>query len=205
MAFEVFPWNSFIDLVIEGNAEPFMKGLSRAVAGNSFFKGKSSAEIYIEYGIELKDMVQTTALELFDKGVLDDFRRRELSDREIAGEIIVRIRSEIIDAFRKRQREKETFVDATDKLLRTIHDEASSPEDELISKGTVESIIDRLGSKRRSFVLRNYRKFYIGEMEGSELANVLGVSIQTINKDVSEIKRVLHDVAEEVRNSRNGK
>jgi hypothetical protein len=200
MAFEVFPWNEWIQLVIAGRAEAFVRGLTRAVGGSVFFRAKRSSEIRMEYGVEVEDVVQTLALELLDKRVLDDFIRRALSDEEIAVEITVRIRSRIVDAFRKRQRESQTFVAAADDNLfetRTSQ-RPESQERTLLMKETVELISSKLDSDRRTFIFKNYRKFTMGDLDTSQLAGALGVSIQTIHKDISEIKKIIRNVAAEI-------
>jgi hypothetical protein len=197
MAYESFPWNSWIDSLEEGNSLLFFNGLRKAVFGCGFFKGKTDAEIYQQFGeINQEDILQIIWLELVERGTIYSYQDEGLTDEEIATRIVVRIKSRIIDSARKRLRRASTFgSSAEDEPLENMPDYRPSPEDDLINQDLINLVKNRLTS-RQLIILNDYERFGIGDKQREEIAKSLNLSIQMIDKEIAKIKMTLREIAQ---------
>lgn len=197
MAYETFLWNSWIDSLEEGNSLLLFNGLRKAVFGCSFFKGKTDAEIYQQFGeINQDDILQIIWLELVERGTIYSYKDEALTDEEIATRIVVRIKSRIIDSARKRLRRVSTSgLSAEDESLENMPDHRPSPEDDLINQDLISLVKNRLTS-RQLIILNDYERFGIGDKQREEIAKSLNLSIQMIDKEIAKIKTTLREIAQ---------
>ena len=202
MAFEVFPWNEWIRLLIGGDEAPFFNGLRRAVYGYRFLRGKSAEDLRRDYGDDdvREDLVQDVALRTLH--LLDVAGGR--SDEDLARYIATTIRNVVTDRHR-RQRNKMLYLsdnsgsssDFSDERKSVYHntpDLKPTPEAELMSKQLINSI-QRLLTPRQVSILRGYEGFGIGPYSTLDLALMGEVSIKAIEKQVSIIKRKVRKFA----------
>jgi RNA polymerase sigma factor (sigma-70 family) len=203
MAFEVFPWNEWIGQLVSGNEVPFFNGVRRAVYGYRFLRGKSAEDLRRDYGDDVReDIVQSVAIKTLH--VLDAWASGR-SDQEIAASVMIIIRNEVTDCYRRRQREKLLFLSedsapSTDRpttqesAYRNSPDLKPNPETEFMNKQLINSIY-KLITPQQAFILSNYRGFGLGTLSAEDLANRDGVSVKTIEKRVKTIKRKIREFA----------
>lgn len=198
MAFEVFPWNEWIRLLIGGDEAPFLNGLRRAVYGHRFLRGKSSEDLRRDYGDDVReDIMQEVALQTLH--LLDAAGRR--SDEDIARYIVTTLRNTVINRYRRAQRERLLLLssdgdpsDESESAYRNTPDLKPTPEAELMDKQFVDSI-QRLLTPQQAFILRSYKNFGLGSYSAQDLALMRGVSIKAIEKQVGIVRRKVIEFA----------
>jgi hypothetical protein len=208
MQYKTFPWNQWIDLLRNGDAVPFFEGVKKAVYAG--FRGMKASEVRRQYGDEAQDDVaQLLALKLLRANVITEFKKKKWDDGHIAAYIMKAIKQTIWDLASKRSRENAIFSPLSDATVaedrpdgdavRAAHaaaDPRPSPAAKLEGK-EVSSLLNRVTAQftpRQVRILQDYKPFG-GEMRGPELAVALKVSIQTINNEVSTIKRLIRAAA----------
>jgi DNA-directed RNA polymerase specialized sigma24 family protein len=203
MAFEVFPWNEWIEQLVSGDEAPFFDGLRRSVYGYRFLRGKRAQELRRDYGDDLReDIVQAVALKTLR--VMDAWAGRR-SDEEIAASIMTIIRHEVTDCYRRRLREKTLFLaedsnssgdrpSALESAYRNAPDLKPTPEAEFMLKQFIRSIY-ALVTPRQAFILSNYRGFGLGTLSARALADECGISVKGIEKHVTIIKQKIRKFA----------
>lgn len=163
-----------------------------------------------EYGEDARDeILQAVGLKLMSGSVIRMFRARAFSDGHIAAYIMKAIRHTITDLHGKRDRETARFTalvetpEEEDQLdgarattVWSLADLRLSPEAELENKELSKWLgyLTAQLSERQNSILTNHNVFG-GEIAGQELAVEWGVSIQTIHKDVSRIRKLFRAAA----------
>jgi DNA-directed RNA polymerase specialized sigma24 family protein len=192
MAFEVFPWNEWIRLLIGGDEALFLNGLRRAVYGSRFLRGKSAEALRRDYGADdvRDEIVQEVALRTLH--LWDASGNR--SNEEIARYVAATITHALNDRYRRAQRERVLFLSSdappgeSESAHRDTPDLKPTPEAEWIGKQFVEALQREL-TPLQSSILRGHERFGLGPHSSRDLAIIRGVSVKAIEKQVGVVRR----------------
>jgi RNA polymerase sigma factor (sigma-70 family) len=211
MQYKTFPWNEWIALLLAGDEAPFFEGLMKAVNGAACFRGKNTSEVHREYGLDAREEIfGKLALKMWE-GLIDEFRTRAYSDSHIAAYIMKTIKNMSTDLYEKQQRMRFVALPGADAAGKEgqnregaaavwkLADARPTPEAELQNR-ELDDLLKKIATRftpRQVAIFDEYKAFD-GELSGAQLAARFGISIQRINQEIAQIKKVIRAAAVDV-------